>query len=183
MPVDNRACDRLNGFMHAGFLHLGLLLTCLIWTSVSGQPQWAKRIQGSPDPALLFVAKRVWPDLPVKKPIDLKVIPGRPDWMAYADHHESKESISSLWVFEAKADVKQQVEALTLPNRLIYGFCFHPLFEQNGYVYLHTNGPRRGEGSKSKFSQVTRWTLDRHCLLYTSPSPRDAHESRMPSSA
>ena len=24
-----------------------------------------------------------------------------------------------------------------------------------------------------------RW----HCLLYTSPSPRDAHESRMPSSA
>ena len=24
---------------------------------------------------------------------------------------------------------------------------------------------------------------DRGCLLYTSPSPRDAHESRMPSSA
>ena len=23
MPVDNRACDKLNGFMHAGFLHLG----------------------------------------------------------------------------------------------------------------------------------------------------------------
>ena len=23
----------------------------------------------------------------------------------------------------------------------------------------------------------------KHCLLYTSPSPRDAHESRMPSSA
>ena len=26
-------------------------------------------------------------------------------------------------------------------------------------------------------------TLYRSCLLYTSPSPRDAHESRMPSSA
>ena len=25
--------------------------------------------------------------------------------------------------------------------------------------------------------------LDMNCLLYTSPSPRDAHESRMPSSA
>ena len=25
--------------------------------------------------------------------------------------------------------------------------------------------------------------LDSNCLLYTSPSPRDAHESRMPSSA
>ena len=27
----------------------------------------------------------------------------------------------------------------------------------------------------------TSWSID--CLLYTSPSPRDAHESRMPSSA
>ena len=26
-------------------------------------------------------------------------------------------------------------------------------------------------------------TKNRNCLLYTSPSPRDAHESRMPSSA
>ena len=26
-------------------------------------------------------------------------------------------------------------------------------------------------------------SLDDSCLLYTSPSPRDAHESRMPSSA
>ena len=26
-------------------------------------------------------------------------------------------------------------------------------------------------------------TVDGRCLLYTSPSPRDAHESRMPSSA
>ena len=28
-----------------------------------------------------------------------------------------------------------------------------------------------------------RTTQDCYCLLYTSPSPRDAHESRMPSSA
>ena len=27
------------------------------------------------------------------------------------------------------------------------------------------------------------WPGTRTCLLYTSPSPRDAHESRMPSSA
>ena len=32
---------------------------------------------------------------------------------------------------------------------------------QNGILFIHTNS----------------------CLLYTSPSPRDAHESRMPSSA
>ena len=30
---------------------------------------------------------------------------------------------------------------------------------------------------------ISRPSLDGNCLLYTSPSPRDAHESRMPSSA
>ena len=34
-------------------------------------------------------------------------------------------------------------------------------------------------------SKITQASTERpyHCLLYTSPSPRDAHESRMPSSA
>ena len=32
-------------------------------------------------------------------------------------------------------------------------------------------------------SAVNAETLQNSCLLYTSPSPRDAHESRMPSSA
>ena len=31
--------------------------------------------------------------------------------------------------------------------------------------------------------QVTYEVVNSYCLLYTSPSPRDAHESRMPSSA
>ena len=30
---------------------------------------------------------------------------------------------------------------------------------------------------------MTAFSESRSCLLYTSPSPRDAHESRMPSSA
>ena len=30
---------------------------------------------------------------------------------------------------------------------------------------------------------ITQFDLANNCLLYTSPSPRDAHESRMPSSA
>ena len=34
------------------------------------------------------------------------------------------------------------------------------------------------EGCKPKYSSQSIY-----CLLYTSPSPRDAHESRMPSSA
>ena len=35
---------------------------------------------------------------------------------------------------------------------------------------------------KTSFDKANRTSL-KGCLLYTSPSPRDAHESRMPSSA
>ena len=32
-------------------------------------------------------------------------------------------------------------------------------------------------------SDVIKWAMSGDCLLYTSPSPRDVEESRMPSSA
>ena len=39
------------------------------------------------------------------------------------------------------------------------------------------------EAGRKYFKRTTGANLKRPCLLYTSPSPRDAHESRMPSSA
>ena len=37
--------------------------------------------------------------------------------------------------------------------------------------------------SDGKFFVAKKGIFNKNCLLYTSPSPRDAHESRMPSSA
>ena len=36
---------------------------------------------------------------------------------------------------------------------------------------------------KADYARAFLWNTYKDCLLYTSPSPRDAHESRMPSSA
>ena len=44
--------------------------------------------------------------------------------------------------------------------------------ETEGYSAAHINGIKEAAAE-----------LGMSCLLYTSPSPRDAHESRMPSSA
>ena len=51
---------------------------------------------------------------------------------------------------------------------------------KNGYLI----GERYADGF-NKDSYGTSWSMAKsyYCLLYTSPSPRDAHESRMPSSA
>ena len=43
--------------------------------------------------------------------------------------------------------------------------------------------PRREESEYDAFGTAHSSTSISACLLYTSPSPRDAHESRMPSSA
>ena len=40
-----------------------------------------------------------------------------------------------------------------------------------------------GFNSVAEFTHVLETLLDQICLLYTSPSPRDVEESRMPSSA
>ena len=62
-------------------------------------------------------------------------------------------------------------------------------FSGNGQVLymmpqdaLHTYRGRE-YGDWNQFSYIDSRKLVRLCLLYTSPSPRDAHESRMPSSA
>ena len=54
---------------------------------------------------------------------------------------------------------------------------------KNDHIFLLTTKPYFDLFKKNPF--VHEVILDKRfpCLLYTSPSPRDAHESRMPSSA
>ena len=63
-----------------------------------------------------------------------------------------------------------------------------PDSNENGITMTSLSGPERGD----KMITVKELFLEpgaeipvhlHPCLLYTSPSPRDAHESRMPSSA
>ena len=154
---------RLNSLMRFVLL---LLLACQFagakQTNLMQQLKWeGSKLVGTPEPPLPYISERVWPNLPVVKPLEMKRLPGSEEFLMYADHREEKDSISKLWVFGDTPKVAKQFESLSLTNRLIYGFCFHPKFEQNGFVFLHTNGPRRGEGNKSKNCLVSRWTMNR----------------------
>ena len=48
---------------------------------------------------------------------------------------------------------------------------------------LYTNALAGQYGTIAEYEHHTLWTPYYDCLLYTSPSPRDVEESRMPSSA
>ncbi|HET6424344.1 MAG TPA: PQQ-dependent sugar dehydrogenase, partial [Planctomycetaceae bacterium] len=43
-------------------------------------------------------------------------------------------------------------------DHLIYGSCFHPRFVDNGYLYLVTNGPTKGE---PKHNRIVRYTISK----------------------
>ena len=55
-------------------------------------------------------------------------------------------------------------------------------FQSNYGIVPHTSQRRRALFEKNKFEVIENATPET-CLLYTSPSPRDATLSRMPSSA
>ena len=76
--------------------------------------------------------------------------------------------------------------------REIFGNDFiplhRPIFEGNERQYLvdciDSNFVSSVGAKVTEFEEkVAAFTGSKYCLLYTSPSPRDAHESRMPSSA
>ena len=57
-------------------------------------------------------------------------------------------------------------------------------FIKNSWIYYEANDPYyAGKIVQISIERVHDKILYYDCLLYTSPSPRDAHESRMPSSA
>ena len=98
-----------------------------------------------------------------------------------------------LFSFTVVSGIGPVIGALYLTYCTIYD-KYRYLFTAIPVVHILTfvNFSIQNDFSKSKFYQLAGiiliiegllLTLYSSCLLYTSPSPRDAHESRMPSSA
>ena len=63
------------------------------------------------------------------------------------------------------------------------GFVFPAAIDKGIVVALEKSNTSETTIIAADFEESFHLDLDNFCLLYTSPSPRDAHESRMPSSA
>ena len=70
---------------------------------------------------------------------------------------------------------------VTDANKNIHYVDFDEMTKNDGYIYYWemTNYANPTD----RFLSIATYHKADCCLLYTSPSPRDAHESRMPSSA
>ena len=94
----------------------------------------------------------------------------------------------SWYLYEHRENWDVTVDHLTYPNRPKHCgqqmlFSCYPTLDSLATVGLAGDRPSDGDmlriGHDLNEEECRRWA----CLLYTSPSPRDAHESRMPSSA
>ena len=121
------------------------------------------------------------PELKVSgKSYDADVLAPEDEWIAKLDHEAFKEDIRSLGKElaanqgpEDVAHLKKIIgwsRACSMIGMLTMAYCINPIS-----IYLISIGT------------MTRWAIIGHhichCLLYTSPSPRDRTRSRMPSSA
>ena len=61
---------------------------------------------------------------------------------------------------------------------LMSNYGLEKYFKSKGIKFLRAN-----VGDRYVKEKMQKYNFNLGCLLYTSPSPRDAHESRMPSSA
>ena len=77
----------------------------------------------------------------------------------------------------------KQIIAIIQPHRLdAVEHALQSLSHLPGFTLFQVRGHARGRGVGHLFA-ADEWNPDMHCLLYTSPSPRDKRQSRMPSSA
>ena len=92
------------------------------------------------------------------------------------------ESNPELWF--AKAESQFKLKGITSDTTK-----FHHLYAlmtdkaANEIEALLLNPPKEGKVEAMKAKLVRRFGRSQYCLLYTSPSPRDKRQSRMPSSA
>jgi uncharacterized repeat protein (TIGR03806 family) len=114
------------------------------------------KVVGSPEPPLPYRVEKAYIQLELFQPVFIRPEPGR-ERMFLVDHKGSWAGPGGIRVFDDRPDVKTS-EPLLHMDRLIYGFCFHPKYRENGYLFVISNGPVK---ATNKQNRISRFTVDR----------------------
>ncbi len=116
-------------------------------------PWTESRLIGSPEPPLPYRVAREYEKLPLFAPVYFRAEPGT-DRIFFVDHKGDWKEPGGLRVFRDRQDADSSKPLLHM-DRLIYGFCFHPEYETNGYVFLISNGPMEAANKQNRISRFT----------------------------
>jgi len=112
------------------------------------------RLTGSPEPPPPYTVERTFDQIEWKAPLYLAPVPGTDDLVVVLQGGEADRPSKVVRLRDDPAAV--QIEpVLEMAGRLIYGLTFHPQFEQNGYVFVFSNGPWDQPDRANRISRFT----------------------------
>jgi uncharacterized repeat protein (TIGR03806 family) len=112
-------------------------------------------VRGSPDPPHPYRAVRAYPELQLDWPIDVQVEPGTRRMLIIEEHG----AYGPTKIMRTRGEgMTGELEELIDPQGVAYSLAFHPRFEENGYLYVGSNG-RQGDGPNQ--SRIVRYALAR----------------------
>ena len=98
-------------------------------------------MHGSPNPPSPYRVRRTFPKLDITCPIGVAREPGSDRLLLI---HQLRPWSGSGRLLRIQDNPNTtQVEVLLNSEDIIYGVTFHPKFQQNGYVYVGSNGPAK----------------------------------------
>jgi uncharacterized repeat protein (TIGR03806 family) len=121
----------------------------ILWTD--------SKVVGSPEPPSPYRTQRVFEKLPLSQPVYLAAEPGTNNYLV-AELSGSGTGPGRIRRFSNRPEIAEIENVLDI-NYLIYGFCFHPRFVENGSIYLMANGPM--SEPQHKQNRIVRYTIDR----------------------
>jgi uncharacterized repeat protein (TIGR03806 family) len=121
--------------------------------------RWENRaLVGYPDPPPPYTVERVFTRIEWKAPLYLASEPATNLLWVVLQGGDDKLGRPRIVRFLDDFDTDQTETLFESDGHLIYGLTFHPAYQDNGFVYVFTNGPT---AEKERTNRVTRYTVSR----------------------
>ena len=120
-------------------------------------PVKTSRVKGSPEPPLPYATRRMYPKLQLDFPVFMLTEPG--SGRLYFLDQKSPYVKTRLCRTKAGPGSGEYEVLLEFDPAVVYSVCFHPRYEDNGYLYVGANAA--WEKGQPKKSQIVRYTVDR----------------------
>lgn len=119
-------------------------------------PFTTSRVVGSPAPPPPFVVEPIFVDIQWDRPLYIKPEPGTNDLFVIQQGGEKDRPAKILRISD-EPNVADTRLLLEVEDRLVYGLEFHPNYQQNGFLFVYSNGPR--EEPRLRKNRISRFTI------------------------
>ena len=120
-------------------------------------PWTTSRLFGSPEPPLPYTVEKIFTNIIWQQPIFITAEPGT-DRLFVVLQGGEKDKPSRILELRNDPSTAEVETFLTISNRLVYSFEFHPGYRTNGYIYLFSNGPTP---QPNRLNRISRFTVGR----------------------